>query len=163
MKSALVAASFTLLALGGCAASGRGAPDGDVLPPPAGLMETYWKAVELDGAPVPPADGQREAHLVLRAEAAPGDAGAKEGALPAQGSTGCNRLVATYTADERNLRFTPGATTRMACLPGNPEPAFLKAIAATRQYRIGLRQSDELELLDASGRVVARFRATALH
>lgn len=146
------------LALAGCAAPAvPGAPGSDVLPPPAGLAETYWKAVELGGAPVAPAEGDREPHLVLRAEPAPGMA---EGLLPVQGGTGCNRLVGTYSATERQLRFTPGATTRMACPEPNPEPAFLKALADTRAYRIGARHNDELELLDGTGRVVGRFRAT---
>ena len=36
----------------------------------------------------------------------------------------------------------------------------LKALADTRAYRIGARHNDELELLDGTGRVVGRFRAT---
>jgi putative lipoprotein len=73
------------------------------------------------------------------------------------GSTGCNRFFGTYDAGEGPaLKLSPSGMTLMACSgdAGSQEKAFLEALRATASYRI----SDKaLELLDAGGRVLARF------
>ena len=74
------------------------------------------------------------------------------------GNTGCNRASASYTAEENRLTISAVASTKRACLDpqGNAlERAYLEAIEATTGYRIA---NGELELVDAAGKVVARFR-----
>jgi heat shock protein HslJ len=56
----------------------------------------------------------------------------------ASGNAGCNMFRATYTADERTLKFGPAATTRRMC-PNelmSQERAFLAAIASTSRWVI---------------------------
>lgn len=74
------------------------------------------------------------------------------------GNTGCNRASAGYTAEGDRLTIDAVASTKRACLDpqGNAlERAYLEAVEATSGYRI---TNGELELLDASGKIVARFR-----
>ena len=74
------------------------------------------------------------------------------------GTTGCNRYRASYLADGPALSFGPLATTMMACEAARDavERAFIAALGATATHRIA---GDALELADADGRVVLRFRA----
>ena len=72
-------------------------------------------------------------------------------------NTGCNSAGATYTADNGRLTMGDMMLTKRACIdtPGNQvESAFVRAIGATRSYRVA---NDQLELLDGDGGVVARF------
>ncbi|HEX7155123.1 MAG TPA: META domain-containing protein [Thermoanaerobaculia bacterium] len=71
------------------------------------------------------------------------------------GNTGCNQLSGTYTVEGDALTFGPLITTKRACLGANPEQEFLRALEATRRWRVADHQ---LELLDGNGAVVARFR-----
>ena len=74
------------------------------------------------------------------------------------GNAGCNRASAGYTAEGDRLTFDAVMSTKRACVDpqGNAlERAYLDALEATRGYRIA---DGQLELLDASGNVVARFR-----
>lgn len=115
------------------------------------LENTYWKLVELDGESIEMAEGQREPHLVLHAEDS-----------RVAGSTGCNRLMASYEKDGDSLRFSQAATTMMACLNGadmDVEPRFLEVLEKTTSYRV---LTDQLELRDADGKVLARFEVRHL-
>lgn len=109
------------------------------------LEGTRWVLVELDGAALG-ADAANSAYLQLKAQ---------EKRLG--GSGGCNLLTGGYELGRGTLKFTPIASTRMAC----PEPVmeqerlFLAALAATREYAIA---GDRLELRDGD-RVLARFQA----
>jgi heat shock protein HslJ len=128
-----------LLAIGAGPAAGADAP----------LMGTYWKAVAIDGTPVAAQAKPREAHLVFKAE------GNRVG-----GSTGCNRVMGTFTQTAEGLRFSKMATTKMAC-PGAldiQERDFLAALNAIATAAIA---GNTLELKDAAGKVRLRFEACA--
>jgi heat shock protein HslJ len=79
------------------------------------------------------------------------------------GSDGCNRYTGPYTRAGANLRIGPGlASTRMAC-PGDLERRaadFARVLGETHRYRVqSTGTGDHLDLLDASGAVIARFTA----
>lgn len=114
------------------------------------LRNTYWKLVTLNGDPVKVAERQREAHLIF----------AKDEAR-VSGSTGCNRVMGPFEADGSKLHFGNLISTRMACLGGGMEleQKFLQTLTKVESYRIS---GSHLEMLDASGTVVARFEAVAL-
>jgi heat shock protein HslJ len=74
------------------------------------------------------------------------------------GNTACNSAGAAYTVDGRRLTIEAVISTKRACLDpqGNAlERAYLGAIEGTREYRVA---NGQLELLDAEGKVLARFR-----
>lgn len=128
--------------LGACTAAPVGKAD-------APLLETYWKAVELEGAPVEARAGTREAHLILRTEK-----------NTAGGFSGCNNVRGAYEVAGSSLRFKQMASTLMACLPAtnDVEKRFNAALSASTGYRIS---GDSLELRDQDGKVRGRF--TAVH
>lgn len=68
-----------------------------------------------------------------------------------RGSAGCNRYIARYRSDARQLRFQVPAVTRMMC-PGEAlmeqEQAFLKALSTVAAAR---HEGNRLELLTAEG------------
>lgn len=73
------------------------------------------------------------------------------------GSSGCNRLTGGFSLDGAQLRFLQVAGTRMMCPDGMAlEQAFLNALAATRNHRIG---EGRLWLLDERGEVLAELAA----
>lgn len=113
----------------------------------ARLVETYWKAVEIEGKPVAVRAGAREPHLILRADK-----------FVANGSSGCNSFRGAYELAGDSLRFKAMASTMMACLPevGDVEKKFLSAINATASQRVS---GETLELRDADGKVRARFES----
>lgn len=74
------------------------------------------------------------------------------------GNTGCNTAGADYTAEGDALTIGMMSSTKRACLnpEGNSlETAYMRAVGAAKRYRI---TNGQLELLDAGGKVVARFR-----
>lgn len=108
---------------------------------------TTWQLTDLAGASVTGVPKGREAHLFF-------DEGPPQRAL---GSTGCNRLAASYSLRGSGLKFGPMATTKMACLEGMElEQAFLAALQAVDGWRIVDRR---LVLLDTSGAPLAEFTA----
>lgn len=118
--------------------------------PDVSLTDTYWKVVEVDGAPVDVADGSREPSLVLNGQ---------DGRFA--GSGGVNRLMGGYTLDGDLLSFSNTASTMMAGPPAamRQEQAIIAALQQVRGYRIG---GDQLWLADGSGRPVLRAVAVAL-
>lgn len=111
-------------------------------PVPA-LQDTAWALATLPGVPTPLA-----ATPTLRFEAG-----------RVQGSDGCNRYGAPYTAAHGRLQIGPNGTiTRMAC----PEPvsrlaaSFNAALATAQAYRI---DGTTLLLLDGAGATLASFVA----
>jgi heat shock protein HslJ len=70
------------------------------------------------------------------------------------GSGGCNRITGSYQSSDSTLRFGALITTKMACPSLQTETKFLRALAATRRYRINDRM---LELMDAHGEALARL------
>lgn len=103
-----------------------------------------WRLVRLAAGPVAAGDAQRAPSLTLEAEGA-----------RAFGSGGCNRFSGGYTREGQSLRFTPLASTRMACPDMETESAYFAALDATRGWR--LAAGGGLELLDEAGDVVAGF------
>lgn len=75
------------------------------------------------------------------------------------GNTGCNNGGASYRLEGKDgIVIEPMITTKRAC--ANPEGnalerAYVGAIGKTKSFRVA---ADRLELLDASGSVLARFR-----
>jgi putative lipoprotein len=113
------------------------------------LENTYWKLVELGGAPVTVAERQREPHFILH----PAD-------KRVSGSGGCNRFTGGYELQGYRLSFKQMAGTMMACPTGmDRERAFLDALQRVARTRI---KQQQLDLLDASGGVAARFEAVHL-
>lgn len=113
----------------------------------ARLIETYWKAVELEGKPVEVRAGTREPHLILRSE---------NNAV--NGFSGCNSFRGAYEISGDSLRFKSMASTMMACLPAgsDTEKNFLSAIKAAAAHRV---TGETLELRDQDGKVRARFES----
>ena len=110
------------------------------------LENTYWKLTDLGGTPVTAASQQQEAHLILH----PSD-------RRVSGSGGCNRFTGGYELQGDRLTFKQMASTMMACADAmDTEKAFLSALGRSAQARI---KQQQLELLDASGSVVARLQA----
>src|SRR5262249_17881105 len=97
--------------------------------PAAGeLGRATWTLIELGGQPVPAPSGALAPGLRF-------DVTQKR----VSGSTGCNSLSGTYTADASALHFSPLAVTRMACLdPARQarESAFLAVLERVTAYRI---------------------------
>ena len=114
----------------------------------AQLRATYWKLTALGSTPVNVPDSPREPHLVLQA-----------GSKQVGGSGGCNRMFASYELNGDAPTFSGVGSTKMACQDGmDIETSFLPALQRVAKYRI---TGQQLELLDASGSLVARFDAKA--
>lgn len=130
----------TFLAFGGSALAGGG----DAL-----LRNTYWKLTYLGDTPSQTTARLQEAHLIFAAHE-----------LRVSGSSGCNRIMGGFRLDGDNLHVSQMVATRMACLDGmEQEQLFLKSLNDVAHYRI---KGDQLELLDRSGKIIARFVAMAL-
>ena len=74
------------------------------------------------------------------------------------GSSGCNRIFGSFRVDGADLKFTPVASTRRACLDPEAqqvEASFLKALETTTRFGI---QSDVLRLY-ANDSPILLFRA----
>lgn len=108
------------------------------------LKNTYWKLVELDGAPVRAREGQREVHMLLRLD------------TPAvRGFAACNSFSGGYALDGTSLRFEGIASTLAACPHMDEETAYFAALGAVTRYRIF---GETLVLFGDAGQI-ARFRA----
>lgn len=111
------------------------------------LNNTYWKLLTLQGKAVPRLD--KEAHIILQAQ----------GKLA--GSGGCNRLMGTWKQDGTQLRISQVGRTRMACkgAAATTENAMLKVLEQVASWRM---HGEQLELLDAKGKLLAQWQAVAL-
>jgi copper homeostasis protein (lipoprotein) len=113
------------------------------------LRNTYWKLVRLNDTPVQVAERQREPHLIFAHDQ-----------LRLSGGGGCNRLTGNFELDGDKLRLRGMAGTMMACPAGmEQEQRFLQSLEKVERYRIS---GSHLEMLDATGAVIARFEAVAL-
>lgn len=121
------------------------APTPTYNPANAELQDTYWKLILLKETEVKDGGSQREAHIIFGAE------------NRVSGSDGCNNYMGTYTMAGQDLTLSQMASTKMACEPGAEQPqAFSDALAAVASYNV---HSDQLELRNAEGTVIARFKA----
>ncbi|WP_165943572.1 META domain-containing protein [Roseicella aquatilis] len=75
----------------------------------------------------------------------------------AHGSGGCNRFTGGYEVKGDHLTFSQMGSTMMACEPpvGEQEQRLHQALGAARRWRIA--PEGRLLLLDAEGKVLARF------
>jgi heat shock protein HslJ len=122
---------------------------GATMPRAAAFENTYWKLMRLRGSPVPLSQQQREPHLILQ---------------PAQkrvvGFSGCNRMGGNYTLESDRIVFTNMVSTRMACMQGDDvERGFLNVLSAVARWRVS---GERMELLDASGTVLAQFESRSM-
>ena len=116
--------------------------------PASDLLDTYWRAVHVDGRAIARRPGTRELHIVLK----------REGSRMS-GFAGCNSFAGSFRHEGGTLRFGDKlAMTRMACVGEGDklEASFTKALTSTVSYRIA---ADRLELRDAQGAVRTIFEA----
>ena len=76
-----------------------------------------------------------------------------------QGSDGCNRYSAPFTAQASAIKIGPrGPSTQMACAPDvmTQAAAFTSALSSAKTYRVA---EGRLQLLDSDGAVLATFTA----
>ena len=112
---------------------------------PRPIEGTYWKAIELDGQPVPAQESIRGIYLVL----------ADHGRV--YSSDGCNRVSGTYEPKKMSIRFRAVAASHMACIDaGGIDGVFVGALKNARRLTIG---GQRMELLDSDNRRVAAFRS----
>ena len=110
------------------------------------LENMRWKLEQLNQQPVEAIEKQREPHIILQSAS-----------RRVTGSGSCNQLLLGYALERTTLRFTEGAITARTCETGmRQERAFLAALATVTSFNMEART---LRLLDAQGRVIARFRA----
>lgn len=110
------------------------------------LENTHWTLTRVGDTVVDAGAAEREPHIVLHSTT-----------RRVSGAAGCNQLLGSYTLNRTNLSFGTLATSRMACPSAmQVERRFLAALRATRSVRL---RRDNLDLLDANGRFVARFEA----
>lgn len=115
---------------------------GDIAPVTT-LENTYWKLTTVGNQAARVLTGEREAHLLLL-----------DGR--ASGSSGCNKLMGSYTLAGRALTLGPLASTRMACPElGAQETTLIDAYQRTTAYRI---EGETLTLLSGST-PLARFQS----
>ncbi|MEW6338893.1 MAG: META domain-containing protein [Acidobacteriota bacterium] len=115
----------------------------------AALTNTYWRIVSLVGAAVKAEADRREPFLLVRD---------LEGKPGYSASVGCNQMLGGVTIEGSAIRFSPGATTLMACPP--PLEALERALAETLGKARGWRiVGNTLELVDEAGTPVGLFQA----
>jgi heat shock protein HslJ len=119
--------------------------------PDESLTNTYWKLVEVDGAPITAQENFREAHMVLHLDAS-----------RLAGSTGCNTLTGRYQVKNTRIAFNQVATTKMACptAPMKTEQDFLTALKQANAWHV---EGARLELLDDNDAPLASFQAVHLY
>jgi putative lipoprotein len=144
--------SVALALTGSIALSLVGCADMESAPAPGpavALDKTHWRLVEVENLSVPTGAGRREPHIQFDPEK-----------KRVTGYSGVNIFSGGYDTTGGGLRMTQMASTRRAGPPElmELETAFLKALSATRSYRV---DGDKLELLDSGGRVLARFEGQA--
>lgn len=115
------------------------------------LINTYWKLVTLDGAPVVTHENYREAHLVLHHEAS-----------RLAGATGCNTLMGSYRVENERIAFGQIASTKMACpaLQMEIERDFLAALKQVTTWSV---DGAMLVLLSDNSEPLAVFEAVHLY
>ena len=116
----------------------------ETMKPDVSLTNTYWKLVELNGAPVSPGE-DKELHMTLRGEDQVG------------GYSGCNQFTGSVTVSGEGIAFGPIASTRRMCAEGmRQEDAFLQALESAHRFEIS---GEDLAIENANGEVAMRFVA----
>lgn len=109
------------------------------------LFRYQWDVTELEGHPIVISSGNQP-HLLFY----PGQVSR------VSGSTGCNKLNGSFELTGVNfIKFSPLATTKMACIENNLEQQFIEAIGQVNNWSIIDKQ-----LLLLNGRItVAKLNA----
>ena len=116
----------------------------------APLAGTFWKLTNLGGTAIPAvSDSRRQPSITFTGPM---------GRTPGQysGSTGCNRVIGTYSTANATISMIGGGTLRACKDEAAAEAAFLAALKNTRTYRIA---GQVLELFDENGARLARFES----
>ncbi|MEL7038017.1 MAG: META domain-containing protein [Cyanobacteria bacterium J06592_8] len=76
-----------------------------------------------------------------------------------KGSASCNRYIASYKVEDRQLKITPAATTRKACMGDimDREFAYLRALEAVQDYEINEQGQLEISYTAETGSGVLTF------
>lgn len=139
-KPVTLALLASMLVLTACAISKSNTPT-------RSLTGIEWQLIEADGhdAPKDPS-GSKPASLRF------------EPPSNASGYSGVNNFNGSFISKDDSLKFGPVVMTRRAGPPEDMavESAMMTALEGTRSYRIS---GNTLELLDATGKPLARFEA----
>jgi heat shock protein HslJ/pimeloyl-ACP methyl ester carboxylesterase len=111
------------------------------------LSNTYWKLIEVNGAPVQSRDDQPEVHMLL-----------ERVGNQVRGFAGCNRFFGSYEVRGDSLRFGQLASTMTACPYLDEESAFFAAMQKVSRFEI----MGEMLELQGEGSSRVRFRAVYL-
>jgi imidazolonepropionase-like amidohydrolase/heat shock protein HslJ len=109
----------------------------------ASLAGKEWTLESLGSEAIAPATGGRPVTITFGADGR------------VSGSGGCNRFSGAYTLRGDALELGPLAATKMACPAMALESRVFEMLRQARRWRVG---SGALELADASGKALARFR-----
>jgi putative lipoprotein len=113
------------------------------------LTNTRWRPFRIANRDIAVPERQREAWILLDSSSG-----------RVTGSGGCNRISGSFESSSRGrLLFGPLIHTQMACPSIEVEAAFLRALSATRRYRIVNRR---LELQDDLGRPLMQLEEASL-
>lgn len=138
LRPVLVLAAAVAVLLAGCSSNPAA---------PSASLAGDWRLVELTGQAVPEGEQTPTLNLALDERMV-------------SGMAGCNRFHGQVEhADAQDLRFGPLAATKMACLDGDRmalEQRYLAMLAQVASQRLEA-SGRELSLLDAGGRILARF------
>ncbi|CEA15109.1 hypothetical protein ING2E5B_0340 [Fermentimonas caenicola] len=119
------------------------------------VTEKYWKLIELNGKSIQSSANEtgREAHFILHSN---------ENRIT--GNSGCNNMMGSYeltegSAQQGEIKFSPLAATRMACLDAEYEHEYLLIFDGSKKYSI---ENDTLSLFSDGDTPVAKFVAVYL-
>lgn len=120
-------------------------PSAEALP----LRGTSWRlqSLEREDGPAPAPTSGRPVELLFDPDSD-----------RVSGSGGCNRLMGGFELNGAKLRFSPLASTKMACPPAlmDFEMRMFQALEQVRGWQI---EAETLALLDAGGRTLLAFKA----
>jgi heat shock protein HslJ len=110
------------------------------------IADRYWKLTLLNGKTIRSDETtNREPHILLSGSD-----------RRVSGSSGCNTFHGSFKISGSKLKFSPLATTRMACPDMDTESAFLKALENTETYNVS---DDTLTLYSFNAAKLAKFVA----
>ena len=116
----------------------------------ASFENTYWKLTSINGESVKTKSSNREAYIIFQS--------VNEGKKAFKGTSGCNKIFGSYESKGSSLTINHKqiAMTKMACPNIHIEKSFLLTLKETTIWQI---KGNNLELLDASYKVLAHFKA----
>lgn len=114
--------------------------------PNAQFLNTYWKAIQLNGQVIELNSGDRELFIQMKA-------GNK-----LRGFAGCNNFHGGFSASQSVLSFDKLASTMMACnaITGERENKMHHVLKSTHSYKIA---GDTLKLYNVAGEKIGVFNA----